>query len=450
MRVPVVAIVGRPNVGKSTYFNRILRRRQAVVDDKPGVTRDRNAGLAEHTGRSFYLVDTGGWYPGATDGMEKRIAEQVMAALDECDAVLFIVNSRDGLTTLDEEVSRRLHQLPSKVPVLVLVNKVDSDKWEDHAVEFAALGWEHTLPVSALEGRGVAESLDELLTVFPPGGSIKEHEDGIKVAIIGRPNVGKSSLTNRLIGQERVIVDDNPGTTRDAIDVPWRWQKRTFWLIDTAGIQHQWEHLPGFEFYSSLRSIRALERADVALLMFDTTQKLSRQDQRVASIVQESGKPAIILFNKWDLVEKDSMTLVNMEDEIRESLTFLDYAPSIFISAVTAQRIGQIPEKVLEVKAESERKISTSEVNKVLAAAIEKTAPRGRRGKKAPKILYATQIKTAPPTFGLYCRHPEAISPEYMRYLGRQFREEFGFLGSPIRFWMRRSTGQTPARGKRK
>lgn len=450
MRIPVVAIVGRPNVGKSTYFNRILGRRQAVVDDTPGVTRDRNSGQAEHCGRPFYLVDTGGWYPGATDGMEGHIAEQVNQALNECDAVLFMVNSREGVVGLDEDISKKLHQLASSVPVIVLANKVDSDRWESHSHEFASLGWEHVFPVSSIEGRGVAESLDCLLELFVDAGGTKEAGEGIKVAIIGRPNVGKSSLTNRLLGEERVIVDSKPGTTRDSIDVPWIWHKRTFWLIDTAGLQHQWEHLPGFEFYSSLRSIRALERSDVALLMFDTTEKLSRQDQRVASIVQESGKPCILLFNKWDAIEKDSYTLHQKEIEYRESLTFLDYAPSLFISALTAQRINQIPEKVIQIYEKAHSKISTADVNKTLQRAIDKTPPRGRRGKKAPKILYGTQLKTAPPTFGLYARHPDGISKEYIRYLGRQFREDYDFEGSPIRFWMRTTTGQTPARGKKK
>jgi GTPase len=450
MRIPVVAIVGRPNVGKSTYFNRILRRRQAVVDDTPGVTRDRNSGLADHSDKSFYLVDTGGWYPGATEGMEGHIAEQVNAALSECDAVLFMVDTRDGVSGLDEEISQKLHQLPANVPVIVLVNKVDSDRWEDHALEFASLGWEHMFPVSSIEGRGVADSLDCLLEQFPESGGTKEAGEGIKVAIIGRPNVGKSSLTNRLLGEDRVIVDEKPGTTRDSIDVPWIWHKRTFWLIDTAGLQHQWEHLPGFEFYSALRSIRALERADVALLMFDTTAKLSRQDQRVASIVQESGKPCILLFNKWDAIEKDSYTLHHKEIEYRESLTFLDYAPSLFISALTAQRINHIPQKIIDIYEKGQFRVSTADVNKTLSKAIEKTPPRGRRGKKAPKILYGTQLKSLPPTFGLFARHPEGISKEYIRYLGRQFREDYDFEGSPIRFWMRTTTGQTAARGKKK
>ena len=450
MRIPVVAVVGRPNVGKSTFFNRILRRKQAVVDDKPGVTRDRNSGLADYCNQPFYLVDTGGWYPGATEGMEGHIAAQVDQALSECDAVFFMVDTREGTQALDEEISTKLHQLPTDVPVIVLVNKVDSDRWETHSYEFAALGWEDLFPISSIEGRGVAEALDRLLLLFPEAEGTKEAEDGIKVAIIGRPNVGKSSLTNRLLGKDRVIVDDKPGTTRDAIDIPWRWQKRTFWLIDTAGIQHQWEHLPGFEFYSTLRSIRALERADVALLMFDTTLPLTRQDQRVASIVQESGKATIILYNKWDAVEKDSMTLHNKEIEYSESLTFLDYAPSLFISALTAQRINQIPEKILEIYEKARLKVSTADVNKTLKKAIDKTPPRGRRGKKAPKLLYATQLKSAPPTFGLYARHPEGVSKEYMRYLGRQFREDYDFEGSPIRFWIRATTGQTPARGKKK
>mgnify|MGYP006286771205 CR=1 FL=1 len=450
MRVPVVAIVGRPNVGKSTLFNRILHRRQAVVDDTPGVTRDRNAGLADWSGRDFYLIDTGGWTPSATKGMEARIADQVLQALQMCDAVLFVCDAREGLQPLDEEISRALHQLPEKVPVMLAVNKVDAGKWEAHAAEFAALGWESTVMVSAAEGLGVGDALDDLLAIFPESGSHKEPGEGIRVAVLGRPNVGKSSLTNRLLGEERMIVDNQPGTTRDAVDIPWRWQKRTFWLIDTAGIQYQWEHLPGFEFYASLRSVRALDRADVALLLLDASEPISRQDQRVASIVADSGKPVVLLINKWDAVEKDAHTMREREQTLLDSLNFLDYAPRLFISALSGQRTGKIGELVLEVYDEARRKVGTPEVNRVLSRAIEQQPPRGKRGRHAPKILYGAQIMSAPPTFALFCRHPEALASSYLRYLGRQFREAFGFSGSPIRFKVRRNPGATPKRGKRK
>jgi GTP-binding protein len=450
MHVPVVAIVGRPNVGKSTFFNRVLHRRQAVVDDTPGVTRDRHAGLADWTGRSFFLVDTGGWLPSATEGMEALIADQVLQALNECDAVVFMADGREGLQPLDEEISRTLHQLSSHVPVLLLVNKVDGERWDAHVHEFAALGWETLLPVSAAEGRLVAETLDALVGLLPARGSMQEPEEGVRIAILGRPNVGKSSLTNRLIGQERVIVDEAPGTTRDAIDVPWRWHKRTFWLIDTAGIRHRWDHLPGFEFYASLRSIRALERADVALLLLDATEKTSRQDQRVAALIEESGKPVLILVNKWDAVEKDTATMNRYEEEVREALSFLDYAPMMFISALTGQRTSQIAEKVLAVYEAGQRQVATHEVNDVLRQSIERTPPRGTHGKRAPKILYATQIRSSPPTFALFTRNPEGIGAEYTRYLGRRFREAFGFEGSPVRFKIRRTTGSTPARGRRR
>lgn len=450
MRVPVVAIVGRPNVGKSTLFNRILHRRQAVVDDTPGVTRDRNVGLADWAGRSFYLIDTGGWTPEARSGMEARIGQQVLEALGECDAVIFMTDGREGLQPPDEDISRALHQLDATVPIFLLVNKVDGERWEPHAAEFAALGWERVLPISAQEGRLVAEALDAITAQLPEGGSMKEPGEGVRVAILGRPNVGKSSLTNRLLGRERVIVDNVPGTTRDSIDVPWRWQKQTFWLIDTAGIRHKWDHLPGFEFYSSLRSLRALERADVALLILDATEKMSRQDQRVAGLIEDSGKPTLVLVNKWDAVEKDANTMKATEEEIRTAITFLDYAPMFFISALTGQRTGQIAEKILAIHAESRREIPTSDVNRVLRSAVEQTPPRGKRGKRAPKILYANQIRTQPPTFALFTRHPEALATEYARFLGRRFREAFGFEGSPIRFKVRRTTGATPARGKRR
>jgi GTPase len=450
MHLPVVAIVGRPNVGKSTFFNRVLHRRQAVVDDTPGVTRDRHAGLAEWIGRSFFLVDTGGWMPGATEGMEARIADQVLQALNECDAVVFMVDGREGLQLLDEEISLALHRLSSTLPVMVLANKVDGERWDAHAHEFAALGWETVLPVSSTEGRLVGEALDALMEKLPSGGSMQEPEEGTRIAILGRPNVGKSSLTNRLIGQERVIVDAVPGTTRDAIDVPWRWHGRTLWLIDTAGIRHRWDHLPGFEFYASLRSIRALERADAALLLIDATEKVSRQDQRVAALIEDSGKPVLILVNKWDAVEKDNATMKRYEEDVREALSFLDYAPMMFISALTGQRSSLIAEKILALHEASLRQIPTHEVNEVLREAIERTPARGTHGKRAPKLLYSTQIGTSPPTFALFTRNPEGLGAEYTRYLGRRFREAFGFEGSPIRFKIRRTTGSTPARGKKR
>jgi len=450
MRIPVVALVGRPNVGKSTFFNRVLHRRQAVVDDTPGVTRDRNAGLAEWAGREFYLIDTGGWMPDARTGMEGRIAEQVRQALQECDAVLYMVDVREGLQPSDEEVSRALHALGADVPVLLLANKVDGERWEPHAAEFAQLGWASVHPISAAEGRLVAEALDALVETLPETGSLKEPGEGIRVAVLGRPNVGKSSLVNRLVGSERVIVDNRPGTTRDAIDVPWRWQKRTFWLVDTAGIRHRWDHLPGFEFYASLRSVRALERADVALLLLDASEKITRQDQRVASLVEESGKPALVLLNKWDAVEKETGTLKEMAEKVGHELPFLDYAPLLSISALTGQRTGQIAERILTIHEAGRQQVPTAQVNRVLQQAMERTPPRARKGRRIPKILYATQVRSTPPTFALFSRHPEALGAEYIRYLGRQFRLAFGFEGSPIRFKVRQRTGAKPARGRRK
>ncbi len=437
MRLPAVAIVGRPNVGKSTLFNRFLRKRQAVVDRAPGITRDRHTGLAEWAGRSFYLVDTGGWYPGAREGMEARIAEQVTAALTECDVVLLVTDAHEGCQPLDEEISRRLHTLEPAVPVILLVNKADDEGWEAHAHEFSSLGWPNMLPISAAAGRGIGEALDALRAALPPGGGVSGPEEGIRVALLGRPNVGKSSLTNRLIGQERMIVDPQPGTTRDAVDIPMRYQGQTLWLIDTAGIKHQWEQLPGFEFYASLRSIRALDRCEVALLVLDATEPVLRQDQRIASLIEESGRGAMILVNKWDQVAKSTMTAVEREKDLREAMSFLSYAPILFVSALTGQRVSKIPERVLELQAAAQRTVPTATINRVLASALEQNPPKARRGRGRPKILYATQIRKGPPTFALFAHHPEGLSAEYLRYLSRHFREAFGFEGSPIRFRVR-------------
>jgi len=449
MRVPVVALVGRPNVGKSTLFNRLLQRRLAVVDDTPGVTRDRQAGQVEWSGRTFFLIDTGGWLPEATRGMEARIAEQVTQALSECDAVVFLVDAREGLQPLDEEIARALRRLPEGVQVILLANKVDSDRWEAHTAEFAALGWGDPLPVSAAQGRGVGDVLDALLAQLPPGGSLVAPEEGIRIAVLGRPNVGKSSLTNALLGRERMIVDPVPGTTRDAVDVPLRWHGQTLWLIDTAGLRHRLDRLPAFEFYASVRTMRALERCDVALLMLDASQGLTRQDQRIASLVQESGRAAVILMNKWDLVPKDGLTAQHMEADLRAELTFLDYAPMLFVSALTAQRVSKIPELAVQLYEDARRTIKTHDVNRVLERAIERTPPRGGRGKRRPKILYGTQVGTGPPAFALFTRHSENLSAEYLRFLGRTFREAFGFVGSPLRFHVRAAPGRTPARGRK-
>jgi GTPase len=449
MRLPVVALVGRPNVGKSTLFNRLVGRRVAVVDETPGVTRDRNAGRVEWTGRDFYLVDTGGWYPGAHDGMEAAIARQVTEALRECDAVVFLADAQAGIQPLDEEISRALREQAPGVPVLLVVNKVDAPRWDAHAHEFLPLGWPVTQPISATEGRGIGDALDALLAMLPAGGSMEESGEGIRVALLGRPNVGKSSITNRLLGKERVIVDSIPGTTRDAIDIPMRYHGQTLWLIDTAGIRHRWDNVPGYEFYASLRSIRALERCQVALLVLDATQGVTRQDQRIAALIEESGCGAMILLNKWDLVEKETMTSAHMEEDLRETLSFLSYAPVLFVSALTGQRLSRVPERIVALWEEAQRTIPTGEVNRALARAIEQNAPKAIRGRRRPKILYATQVKTGPPTFVLFAHHPEAIGAEYLRYLSRSLRESFGFEGSPIRLRLRASPGGTPRRPSR-
>jgi GTPase len=449
MRLPVVALVGRPNVGKSTFFNRVVGHRQAVVDETPGVTRDRNAGMVEWTGRAFYLVDTGGWYPGATEGMEAAIARQVTEALRECDAVVFLTDAQTGVQPLDEEISRALREQAPGVPVLLLVNKVDSTRWDAHAHEFLPLGWPALHTISAVEGRGIGEALDALLAILPAGGSMEESGEGIRVALLGRPNVGKSSITNRLLGKERVIVDATPGTTRDAIDIPMRYHGQTLWLIDTAGIRHRWDNVPGFEFYASLRSIRALERCQIALLVLDATQGVTRQDQRIAALIEESGCAAMILLNKWDLVAKETMTSVSMEEDLRETLSFLSYAPILFVSALSGQRLPRVPEGIVELWNEAKRTVPTGEVNRALKRALEQNAPQAARGRRRPRILYATQIRGAPPTFVLFAHHPEAVSAAYLRYLSRSLRESFGFAGSPIRLRLREAPGGTPRRPSR-
>jgi GTPase len=439
MRLPVVAIVGRPNVGKSTLFNRVAGRGLAVVDDEPGITRDRHYAVIEWAGSRFHLVDTGGWVPKGGQEIDRRILEQILVALMECDLVLFLVDAAAGLQPHDVEIAREIQKRGR--PLLLVANKVDTDRREADAAEFAALGLDGVpWSVSAIQGRGVGEVLDEITRRIPKGDGERAETEAVRIAVMGKPNVGKSSLVNRLLGEERMIVDDVPGTTRDAVDTPLRFHGRPMVLVDTAGIRRKLSAQPDFEFYATLRAIRSLETAHVALLVFDATDPFSRQDLRIARMIDESGCACVWVFNKWDLVEKDDKTSAHLLTRVREQIPFQSYAPAEFISALTVQRVSKIPQRVLEVYEAARRRIPTGELNACVRQAVERNRPRAMGGERPIRIYYATQVKVAPPTFALFVSRPERLAQDYARYLVRELRRSFDFAGSPIRLQVRKST----------
>lgn len=420
---PVVAIVGRPNVGKSTLFNRIVRRRQAVVDDMPGVTRDRVVGEAEWGRTRFLLVDTGGLLPDATRGMDAHVRRQVEAALTLADLVLFIVDVDTGLTALDEQIAGVVRA--SARPVLLVVNKTDSAAKELLAYEFSRLGFGNPHAVSALHGREFGDLLDAVAAALPPPSPAKEGSDGIRVAIVGRPNVGKSSLVNRLLGEERMIVDDRPGTTRDAVDSPCTLAGQRFVLVDTAGLRRRARIDTRTEFYAMVRAVQALDSAEVAILMLDAASPFGNQDYKIASLISAAHKPAVLVFNKWDLVEKETMTSKRMEDAFREHAVELDYAPAVFVSALSGQRLGRLPELLAEVHHAAHRQWGQIELAAVLKSAVERTPPpappHGRQEFKG-----VVQRGVNPIRFVIEVTQPEALPPHYRRYLEHQFRAALG------------------------
>ncbi len=445
MSLPVVAIIGRPNVGKSTLFNRLIGTRLAVVDNLPGITRDRLSRRAEWTGTEFHLVDTGGWVPDSDEAMDGRILQQVLHAMGVCDLAILLVDARQGLHPHDQTIARELFR--EGIPVLLAANKVDHAKLEEDIPEFLSLGFEKAYPVSAAEGRGVGDLLDEVVSrlkdqprrIKNPRASVGG-EEGIRVALVGRPNVGKSSLTNLLLGEDRMIVDDKPGTTRDAIDAPFKFHGQNLVLVDTAGIRRKLGHHPDFEFYATLRAMRAIDRSDVAVLVLDATQPIHKQDARIGSLIVEAGAAVVIAVNKWDLLDKTEGTMGEWVRRIRDDLPFLSHAPLVFISAVTSQRIHKLPEEILRVHENNSREIPTPRWNEVLAKAIEHNPPKSRGGGQRPiKIYYANQIKSAPPTVAIWVSDPRRLAPEYGRYLLNRFRENFDFEGAQLRLALRKS-----------
>ena len=430
MSQPTVAIVGRPNVGKSTLFNRILGGRRAIVSDRAGTTRDRHFGEGEWNGRKFWLIDTGGLVPDSDDSMDRAIRQQVDFALSESDVVIFLVDGREGISPVDEAIAQRLRK--SGRPVILAVNKLDDLERSSAQNDFYRLGFGEPRGLSAAIGKGSGDLLDDVTGALPEGAG-QPDETTINVAVVGRPNAGKSSLVNRLLGEERHVVAPEAGTTRDAIDSLLRYHSRAINFIDTAGLRRKAKVEDDLEFYSSLRTQRAVERAQVCVLVVDAVLGLHNQDLRIATEAWDNGCGLIVVVNKWDLVEeKDAGTARRGEEVLVEKAPFLQYVPFLYGSALTGQRIRKLLDLILEVADAREIRVPTAEVNKVLQALLEKTSPPQKPGEEV-KLLYASQIGTAPPTIAIVTNRPDDVPESYQRYLINGFRKAWPFHGSPVR-----------------
>ncbi|MBF7082011.1 ribosome biogenesis GTPase Der [Desulfallas sp. Bu1-1] len=432
---PIVAIVGRPNVGKSTLFNRIVGGQVAIVEDVPGVTRDRLYQDAEWSGRKFTLVDTGGLDYREDGEIVSHVRKQAEIAIAEADLVLFVVDARAGLTGTDEDVARVLRR--SDKPILLVANKVEHFDRVHELYEFFGLGLGDPVPVSAAQGMNTGELLDLIVQKLPPAAEEDEDDDVVKIAVIGRPNVGKSSLVNAILGEQRVIVSDVPGTTRDAIDTCITRRDKKYLIIDTAGIRRRSKIDLPTEKYSVIRSLRAVDRSDVVLVLIDAVEKLTEQDKRIAGYAHEKGRGSILVVNKWDLVEKDDRTANRYIEELRDGLGFMQYAPVLFVSALTGQRVQRVLELVDYVSEQQNMRISTANLNDLIRECVLHNPPPQEKGRRM-KIFYATQAGVKPPTFFLFVNEPELMHFSYLRYLENQLRSAYGFEGTPIRILTRR------------
>ncbi|MEO6865743.1 MAG: ribosome biogenesis GTPase Der [Gemmatimonadaceae bacterium] len=431
---PVVALVGRPNVGKSALFNRIVGGHSAIVSEEAGTTRDRHFGRAEWNGRSFWIVDTGGLPDNTRELIDGEIRKQVLEAISEADLLAFVVDAQQGMHPNDAKVLDLLRA--SDKPWMVIANKVDDPASTDF-YEFYRLGAGEPVPVSATNGKGSGDMLDAMAALLPEGEL--EEDDSIRVAVVGRPNVGKSSLVNRMLGEQRLVVSEIPGTTRDAIDTPFKYHGRDFIFVDTAGLRRQAKIDDGIEFYSSLRTRRAIERADVCILVIDAVDGLHNQDLKIATMAWESGRALIVVVNKWDLKEKDNNTAAKFEKEIVEKVPYLGFVPFVFTSALTGQRVTKLFDLILQVEAERAKRISTSDINETLQSLLARRQPPQAAGREI-KLNYATQVETSPPTIVVFGNHPDLVQEHYIRFLHNGFRAAYGFTGNPLNIVLRRKS----------
>ncbi len=432
MSIPVVALVGRPNVGKSQLFNRLVGTETAIVSDEAGTTRDRHFARGEWNRRRFWLVDTGGLTDDPRVAMDREIRRQVQVAIGEADLLVFVVDAKAGLHPNDARVAELLRG--SGKPWILVANKVDDPRATDF-YEFYELGAGDPVPVSALNGKGSGDLLDVIVERLPAGQ--EEEDDALHVAIVGRPNVGKSSLVNRLLGEERLVVSDQAGTTRDAIDTPMRYHGRSFVFIDTAGLRRQTKIEDGVEFYSSLRTRRAIERADICVLVVDTVEGLHNQDLKIAALAWEAGRGLIVVVSKWDLAEKDDKAAAKFEKSAREKAPYLTFVPFLFTSALTGQRVQKLLELLLNVADERIKRITTAQVNERLQELLARLQPPQAAGFEV-RLNYATQVDVAPPTIAVFGNHPDLVEEHYVRYLHNGFRDAWGFTGNPLRILLRR------------
>ncbi|MDE7257396.1 MAG: ribosome biogenesis GTPase Der [Clostridia bacterium] len=427
MANPLIAIVGRPNVGKSTFFNKVVGRKISITEDRPGVTRDRLYADAEWRGRVFSLVDTGGIEIKSDDIMWRQIKKQAEVAIDTANVILFFVDGREGLTTSDYDVADMLRK--SKKPVILVVNKIDEYS-EEKVFEFYSLGLGEPYPVSSEHGKGIGDVLDECVSYFEKNKG--EEDDSLKIAVVGKPNAGKSSIVNRLLGFERSIVTDIAGTTRDAIDTKFTYDGRSYTIIDTAGIRKKAKVEDDIEYYSVMRAFDAVRRADVCLLVVDSTEGLTEQDTKIIGYVHEQGKPSVVVMNKWDLIEKDTNTINKFEDKLKEDLKFMDYFQSVYVSAKTGQRAEKIMKEVDRVYSNAHMRIPTGTLNDLILDTVRANEPPSYNGRRL-KVYYSSQVAVAPPTFVLFVNSSDLMHFSYERFLENSIRKAFDFSGTPIK-----------------
>ncbi|WP_166239325.1 ribosome biogenesis GTPase Der [Paenibacillus turpanensis] len=437
MSRPIIAIVGRPNVGKSTIFNRVIGDRLAIVEDKPGVTRDRIYGTAEWNGKAFSIIDTGGIEIEGEDEILRLVRAQAELAIEEADAIIFMVDAKAGVTSADEEVASMLYR--SGKPVVIAVNKVDNIRRQEDIYEFYTLGFGDPIGISGAHGIGIGDLLERVMEIVPEKEDDEYDEDVIRVSLIGRPNVGKSSLVNAILGEDRVIVSNIAGTTRDAIDTPFERDDRRYVLIDTAGMRKRGKVFETTEKYSVMRAMKAIERSDVVLIVINAEEGIIEQDKHIAGYAHEAGKASIFVVNKWDVVEKDDKTLHHFEQKIREHFLFMTYAPVLFVSAMTKQRLHKLLPLINYVAEQHSMRIQTHVLNDVIADAVSINLPPSDKGRRL-RINYATQVSVKPPSIVLFVNDPELMHFSYERYLENKIRAAFDFEGTPVRLFTRKKS----------